>query len=209
MIMSQMCREVYREIIAPAGIKETMSDWHAAALVVVQEIHTANLKSKKLFKSSAYKFLFALDNSLSVCCGHALFAYRFTRHEIDAAIAEKRGLPTLALTMDQGSAGFAAVCFMHYVLPLQLAPLWDPSHRCIRDIELAFNRAGLSEVVFRMKIGLNSNFGPFEGAPFWRKQQEDVDNFTKGHCHHDPLFQQEWPAIAAASGLGHAERTCR
>jgi hypothetical protein len=56
-----------------------------------------------------------------------------------------------------------------------------------------------------MKIALNSNFGPFEGASFWRKQQEEVENFTNGHCHHDPLFQQEWPAIAAASGLGRAE----
>ena len=77
--MSKVCREVNREIIAPADIKETMSDWHAAALAVVQKSQTVK-KPKKLFRSSAYKFLLALDNSINICCGYALSAYRFARH---------------------------------------------------------------------------------------------------------------------------------
>lgn len=201
-----MCKEVSREIADPGQLKELI-DWHDAALAFVQQTQPGKGgKSKRLHRVSAFKFLLSLDVSLKVCCGHGLSAFIHTPEQIDAAVHGQQKLPVLALAMDQGSSGFAASFFCHHFLKLQLCPLWDPSHRCSRDIELAYSQCGLLEVVHLFKIALNVNYGPFDGASFWRKLQEEASNYCAGYGPTCPLFQQLWPEIAQAMGYTEAEQ---
>ena len=150
--------------------------------------------------------MMCLDNTLSSCCGYSLGAYIFNKPQTDEAARSQVRLPVLALTQDQGSTGFSVVFFAHLVLKMQLAPLLDPSHRCVRDIEPAFAQCGLAENVHLMKIALNTKYGPWDGAAFWRKRQEEVGNYTRGQHHTCPLFQHPWPAIAAAEGTSQTDK---
>ena len=163
-------------------------------------------KGKRLHRVSAFKFLLSLDVSLKACCGHGLSSFIIAPELIDAAVHGQQKLPVLALAMDQGSSGFAAAQFCNHSLKLMLCPLWDPSHRCSRDIELAYSQAGLLEVVHLFKIALNVNYGPFDGASFWRKLQEEASNYCAGYGTSCPLFQQLWPEIAEAMGYTPAEQ---
>ena len=155
---------------------------------------------------SALKFRLSLDVSLKACCGHGMGPFTLSPELIDAAVNGQQKLPVLALAMDQGSSGFAAAQFCNHSLKMMLCRLWDPSHRCSRDIELAYSQAGLLEVVRLLKIAPNVNYGRFDGASFWRKLQEEASNHTAGYVTSCPLFQQLWPEIAEARGYTPAEQ---
>lgn len=179
-------------------------DFSGAALAAIRN-DTILPKARKIYRVHAFKYLLALDNTMQTLCGYSFNAFMHTRHDIDEAVQASKKLPILSIAMDQGSSGFSATFFCQSVLGLMLAPLWDPSHRCVRDIELAFNHTGLSECVLLLKVALNTNFGPWDGSAFWRKQQEEVVNYTNGQCHVCPLFQRHWADIAAAGGLTLAD----
>jgi hypothetical protein len=143
------------------------------------------------------------------CVGHGLEKYR-TRcspamlgHEDEGLPAQTPGQlqPALALNIDQCSVGWSAVFFMTMKLKLRVMPIFDPSHRCWNDCKLALQQSNMWEIVLLVSIICNINYGPFQGASWWRQGQEActayMDSVGYAGC---PLFRSQLKNIARDTG---------
>ena len=125
------------------------------------------------------------------------------QHEDEEPIPIKLRLqqPKLTMVVDQHSVGWAAGHFLMYHLRLRLILLYDPSHRVARDLFLALGDTGFWEVVMLQSIAWNINWGPWDGAAFWRQVQEAAQNYRTALGHTGcPLFNSLLWQIARDRG---------
>jgi hypothetical protein len=127
------------------------------------------------------------------------------------------------LQVDQHSVGWSGGHFLLYHEQLRLALLMDPSHRCARDLNLAYSDADCWGSILLMSSCWNLNFGPWNGSK-WHKELASVANtHSRTHtaatcslfqsmlaamsrdrdeedCLHDPAWQQQVAGFRQTGG---------
>lgn len=168
----------------------------------------------KMQRIATHTFLVALNHVLKVCTGHGLEQYRTASTPLepgvvlsDPNIDERRktlGDAILTVAIDQCSVGWSAVICLMYALRLRVVPIFDPSHRCWNDVELAIGSSNLWDVILLVTLLLNLNYGPWEGAGWWRELQEAGTAYMKAvgdwWC---PAFRHFLKSIARDRGEEH------
>ena len=116
----------------------------------------------------AYVCLRCLDSLLHHTVGYGLSTFASTVTE-QPALCQR---PTLVLTMDEGSPGYALVWWMAYHQQLRMAFLRDPLHRQWNDLTLALKATGLWWVVIMSTVAFNLSHGPWNGSSWFEKIRE-------------------------------------
>ena len=103
----------------------------------------------------------------------------------------------LGVLMDQCSVGVTACNFMRNKLRLLVEPLFDPSHRVSNDLLLGIKISGMFPVLLAMKLCYSLNYGPWDGAKWWRTAQQSLRD-ALGNFKDDlkPLWISLLPYIA-------------
>lgn len=85
-------------------------------------------------------------------------------------------------------------------LKILMEPLYDPSHRVSNDILMGANVAGFP-VLLAMKLCYSLNYGPWDGAKWWRAAQESLrDALANFSPELQPLWASLLQHVAQSSG---------
>ena len=186
---------------------QTQEHWKARAREFLQKQAPARgARLPNLYRKAAYYFLTAVDHMLLSSIGLGLAAFRSAAA---SSAASSSGAPaaaspacglTLALCIDQGSDGWAAIQWLLYMASLRMVVFHDPSHRNWNDLRNAIGAAGLWDAVLLWGVVFSCNHGPFESASWWRAAQHAAADYSQHASATCPLLQSMLHRIAAESG---------
>ena len=167
----------------------------------------ASEKPKKLYRVAAKDLALAIDNSLSVVAGFGLSKFSAAQADDEDYIEDlaMEKIPTLVLSMDQGSIGSCLTWYCIFSRSLRLMPLWDPSHRGWNDLKLATQDASLWSSMLVLTIAANCLSCPWNGSKFWQESKEGLEAFLEVASQDDPLFQSMLPGMLQDEGLLHTQ----
>jgi hypothetical protein len=148
------------------------------------------LKRSRLLRVASWEWLCALDHMLVTCTGKGVAQFL-------PAGGPEAPLPVLAVTMDQGSVGFAPMHYLMYHLKANSVIVADPNHRCWNDVKNSIKQAGLWDAVLASGVAMNVGFGPFDGQAWWHEIAEAAMQHAAVAGKSCPLLAAMLPKIAA------------
>ena len=168
----------------------------------------------QLKRLSAWIWLCQLDNALKVATGHGLADFlsqpppqpKQRKRKRQEASSSSSATPApmfvdqgkqLTLSIDQGPDGWSAVNWMLYKAKVRLVVLIDSNHRVWNDLKTSFSDAGLWTTVLLWGVFFNLNFGPYDGAAWWRVAQEGAEEYSRLASTDCPLLMFLLPLIAS------------
>ena len=151
------------------------------------------------YRLAAHYFLLMLNTTLVTCTGKGLeqsataatlelaasLGAAAVQETIRARITEAITGPWrwLGVPIDQRSVEVCGSNFLRNKLRLLMEPIFDPSHRVSNDHLLGIKAAGYFPILLAMKLCYCLNYGPWDGAKWWRDAQQClkdiVENYSK------------------------------
>eukprot|EP00974_Lingulodinium_polyedra_P041938 4026356-Lingulodinium_polyedra.AAC.1 len=81
--------------------------------------------------------------------------------------------------MDQGSDGWCPAMWLLYAQELRMVLFFDASHRLWNDLRTAIAKTDMWSTVLLWGVVFNTNYGPYEGASWWRQAQEAAADYSQ------------------------------
>ena len=106
----------------------------------------------------------------------------------------------LSPCIDQGSVGWCPSFYLLFACKLKMVLHFDVFYRTWNDLKAALLMTGLWGIVLLMCLVFSVNYGPFEGAGFWRQAQYACESWKEHHGADCPLFRALLPRIAKDRG---------
>jgi hypothetical protein len=151
---------------------------------------------KTLKRTKVYEWLVATNHMLHVATGAA-----WLRRKRPAAVSpeEERCLPSVTLSIDQGSDGWSAA---HYLRSegVTLLVLPDQSHRVWNDVKNALQESGVFPQILITIVLLNADHGPWQEARWFETLKEGVAEYLKVASPACPVFTSWYPCICEEMG---------
>lgn len=184
------------------AVEEHVLAWRSAAIAFLRKTPPpqATKKVKKLFRLASYHWLCAVDNAVKVMTGSGLSRFRLTPENRHLDCHGKMVQNQLSLCIDQGSVGWCPSFYLLFACKLNMVLHFDVFHRIWNDLKAALLMTGLWDIVLLMCLVFSVNYGPFEGAAFWRQAQDACESWKKHHGADCPLFRALLPRIAKDRG---------
>jgi hypothetical protein len=184
------------------AVAEQVEAWRVAAIAFLRKAPPPKpgKKIRKLFRLASYHWLCAVDNSLKVMCGFGLSHFKVTEENMQKSCSGTLVYNQLSICIDQGSVGWCPSFYMLFAAELNIILHFDVSHRTWNDLKAALVLSGLWDVVLLMCLVFQMNYGPFEGAAFWRQAQDSCETWRSYHGVDCPLFRALLSRIAKDRG---------
>lgn len=184
------------------ALEEHVQAWRDAAIAFLRKTPPPQeaKKIKKLFRLASYHWLCAVDNALRVMVGNGLSSFTLSPGNRHFDCSGRLVQNQLSICIDQGSVGWCPAFYLLFACQLNLVLHFDVFHRVWNDLKASLVQAGLWDIVLLLCLVFSMNYGPFEGAAFWRQAQDSCESWKRNHGVDCPLFRSLLPRIAKDRG---------
>jgi hypothetical protein len=165
------------------------------------------VKQQKVERTTTYWTLMALNSALARCTTQGLEQFSYSpgadQQQQHRSVVHGAFPPSLFAATDQATVCLSSMCYARYQLRLMAEHIPDPSHRAHNDLSDALKATRpFWDVILLLGIPANVNYGPWQGAGFWRQVQETTENRLRDAQDPmlDPLYASLLPRILHDKG---------
>lgn len=149
--------------------------------------HTSDYEEPKKQRTKAYEWLLSTDHQLFVCTNRRRSFWCFPDAQARPPWPE---LPTLSISIDQGSDGWCVVHYLAYHCKAAIVLLKALNHRLWNDAWGALGQAGTRPLMVLAIVVLSADHGPWADARWLQQAREAAVAYCKVGDIDDALFQK-------------------
>jgi hypothetical protein len=169
-------------------IREVKANWKETAANFWRSMASEEKPTpfQKLNRLKVLRWLAATWMQLLVALGHAWTAFVISRDEAERG--DPLEWPSITLCIDQGSDGWSASFFLASLF-INIIVLFDQSHRCWNDVQLAISDCGWWYMALLLIAIMNLDHGPWGGQRWFNEARDAVLEYVRVATRRCCLFQ--------------------